>query len=108
MKRNLFIGANRRNAAVVATICTVFLGAAVQAQEAPGGASVSAAAEEPCVAVAPSVNLARIVPGRTKRSSTWQRDGGNKDFFHIGPGETHVMLDVDGPGVITHVYMTLV
>ncbi|HIJ64686.1 MAG TPA: DUF2961 domain-containing protein [Candidatus Hydrogenedentes bacterium] len=81
-------------------------GGAASAEDATTAAPV--VEQNTPVTVAPSVNLARVVPARTKRSSTWQRDGGNKDFFHIGPGETHVMLDVDGPGTITHIYMTLV
>jgi hypothetical protein len=30
----------------------------------------------------------------------------NWDNFNIAPGETHVLLDAQGPGVITHIWMT--
>ena len=52
--------------------------------------------------------MARIVPARTYRASSWQRNGGNEDFIHVAPEETRVLLDVDGPGMITHIGMTAV
>ena len=30
----------------------------------------------------------------------------NSDNFRVGPGETHVLLDAKGPGVITHIWLT--
>jgi len=30
----------------------------------------------------------------------------NWDNFRVGPGQTHVVMDVTGPGVITHMWMT--
>jgi hypothetical protein len=30
----------------------------------------------------------------------------NWDNFNVAPGETHVLLDAQGPGVITHIWMT--
>jgi hypothetical protein len=30
----------------------------------------------------------------------------NWDNFHVGPGQTHVLLDERGPGVITHMWIT--
>src|SRR5438445_8094045 len=42
-----------------------------------------------------------------KRSSSYDRTGGNKDYRRIAPGETLTLLDEDGPGVITHVWVTI-
>ena len=56
----------------------------------------------------PESQLARIVPGQTKRASSWDPTGGNKDFINIGPGKTAVLLEADGPGMISHIYFTIV
>ena len=42
-----------------------------------------------------------------KRASSYDRTGGNKDYRRIAPGETLTLLDEDGPGVITHVWVTI-
>jgi len=89
------------------------LGAA--AEDAPGAAerapeqpSLTAPPDAPAVALPPKADIARIVPGITKRASSWAQDGGNKDFVNIGPGETAVLMESDGPGMITHIYFTVV
>jgi hypothetical protein len=33
-------------------------------------------------------------------------EASNSDNFRVAPGETHVLLDEKGPGVITHIWMT--
>jgi hypothetical protein len=33
-------------------------------------------------------------------------EASNFDNFRVGPGETHVLLDEKGPGVITHIWLT--
>lgn len=33
-------------------------------------------------------------------------EASNYDNFRVGPGETHVLLDAEGPGVITHLWIT--
>jgi len=30
----------------------------------------------------------------------------NRDNFRVPPGETHVLMDVEGPGVVTHMWLT--
>jgi len=42
-----------------------------------------------------------------KRVSSWDRTGGNADARKIAPGETLTVLDESGPGVITHVWITV-
>lgn len=68
--------------------------------------------------------LARPQPGRSMRSTSTFREGpdgkylrtakpkgdleekSNYDNFRVSPGETHTLLDVEGPGVITHIWIT--
>ncbi|MCL4561074.1 MAG: DUF2961 domain-containing protein [Chloroflexi bacterium] len=50
--------------------------------------------------------LPRIRPYRTRRSSSWDRTGGNRDRLMIAPEDTVTLLDVKGAGRITHIWMT--
>lgn len=43
----------------------------------------------------------------TKRVSSWDESGGNCDRFMLGSGEYRTLLNVKGPGCITHIWMTL-
>ncbi len=75
-------------------------------------------------------NLAKPMEGRSMRATSTMRigenrrgegerkliptaepkgdleEGSNYDNFRIPPGQTHVLLDAKGPGVITHIWMT--
>ena len=51
-------------------------------------------------------DLAHIRPDRTGRASSYDTTGRNADRWTIGPGETAVLADLDGPGTITHIWMT--
>jgi len=42
-----------------------------------------------------------------KRSSSYDRSGGNADSRPIAPGETLTLLDAAGPGTITHIWFTI-
>lgn len=44
---------------------------------------------------------------RSRRSSSWDRTGGNWDFVVVAPGQTVVLLEHDGPGCVTHLYCAL-
>jgi len=48
----------------------------------------------------------RVRDARTGRISSWDRSGGNRDFLSFTPGETKELLNLDGPGCITHIYCT--
>jgi hypothetical protein len=50
-------------------------------------------------------NLDRITRNKTKRESSWDRSGGNLDFMTIGPGCSAVLADLEGPAVITHIWL---
>jgi len=65
-----------------------------------------------CLAVAPTepgqkLDLTQPQAYVLKRVSSYDRSGGNDDFRPIEPGATLTVLDVDGPGSITHIWMTL-
>jgi len=42
-----------------------------------------------------------------KRASSYDRSGGNADARSIAPGETLTLLDEAGPGLISHVWVTI-
>src|SRR3954451_6279480 len=52
-------------------------------------------------------DLPRLRRTRRRRSSSWDRTGGNEDRATLPPGGTVTMLDVPGAGVVTHIWMTV-
>ena len=52
--------------------------------------------------------LPRLAAASTWRSSSWDRSGGNRDWTDVAPGATVTLLDVDGPGVIRHLYWAVI
>jgi hypothetical protein len=50
---------------------------------------------------------ARLRSYKTRRSSSWDRSGGNADAVPVEPGATATILEVTGAGVITHVWFTI-
>lgn len=54
----------------------------------------------------PLGELARIRNVTTRRASSWDRTGGNVDFFVIQPGETALLADIQGAGCINHIWCT--
>jgi hypothetical protein len=44
----------------------------------------------------------------SRRASSWDRTGANRDFLVIGPGETVTLLEHAGAGCVTHVYCAMV
>ncbi len=43
---------------------------------------------------------------KTRRFSSWDTTGRNADAWTIPPGESRVLADIKGPGVIRHIWMT--
>lgn len=41
------------------------------------------------------------------RASSWDTSGRNGDAWRIEPGETKVLADLEGPGVISHIWFTI-
>jgi hypothetical protein len=55
----------------------------------------------------PLRSLFSATGARSRRSSSWDRSGGNFDFVVVAPGETVTLLEHDGPGCVTHLYCAL-
>ena len=56
----------------------------------------------------PLHNLALLRPGiRTKRISSYDRTGGNNDFVRVEAGETKTLAEIDGAGIVKHLWITL-
>ena len=51
-------------------------------------------------------DLTRTRDTRTARASSWDQTGRNRDNWIIMPGEERVLADLQGPGCITHIWMT--
>ncbi len=51
--------------------------------------------------------LARLRSYKNRRSSSWDRTGGNADWVVVEPGQTATLLDVTGAGVVTHLWFTI-
>ena len=51
--------------------------------------------------------MARLRSYKTRRSSSWDRTGGNGDAVPVEPGKAATLLDVTGAGVITHIWFTI-
>ena len=52
-------------------------------------------------------NLALAKNYSACRESSWDKTGGNADAWYIAPGETKVIADLKGPGVISHIWFTI-
>jgi hypothetical protein len=55
----------------------------------------------------PERRLIWATGARSRRASSWDRSGGNRDCVQVGPGATVTLLEQDGAGCINHVYMVL-
>lgn len=53
------------------------------------------------------LDIATLRNSRNRRTSSFDRSGGNNDWIPIAPGETITLLDADGPGVVRHIWMTI-
>lgn len=51
--------------------------------------------------------IARARDGKRRRISSFDKTGGNDDRIYVPVGETAVIADIKGAGVITHIWMTL-
>ena len=72
----------------------------------------SAEAQEPATSasISPLSALAQLPllrSYRPQRSSSYDRSGGNADFVRLDPGQTKTLLAASGPGIITHIWITI-
>ena len=52
------------------------------------------------------LGLARVRAARSGRVSSWDHRGRNQDYWVVGAGETRTLADLEGPGCITHLWLT--
>ncbi|WP_019586190.1 glycoside hydrolase family 172 protein [Deinococcus apachensis] len=57
--------------------------------------------------LSPLRGLAKLRDVRTRRFSSYDRTGGNDDRLHIQPGETVLIAETPGAGIVTHLWMTI-
>jgi hypothetical protein len=55
----------------------------------------------------PLSQLSQLVDATSHRISSYDRSGGNADFVRIEPGETKVLAEMEGAGVVTHIWVTI-
>ncbi|HEV2485364.1 MAG TPA: glycoside hydrolase family 172 protein [Terracidiphilus sp.] len=92
------------------------LGGMVSAAALLGLNAANAAASAPAPAPAPTGQLeipeelfaqARLRNYKTRRSSSWDRTGGNRDATPVESGQSATLLDITGAGVVTHIWFTI-
>jgi hypothetical protein len=76
------------------------LGAAGSVEAAPAPISPEHAPEE-------LFALARLRAYKSRRSSSWDRSGGNGDAIPVAAGQSATLLDLTGAGVVTHLWFTI-
>ena len=52
-------------------------------------------------------DLVRLREGHSKRVSSWDTTGGNRDYLVIEPGATQSLAQIEGAGTIRHIWMTV-
>jgi hypothetical protein len=53
------------------------------------------------------LSMARLRSYKARRSSSWDRTGANADAVRVEPGQAATLLDVQGAGVVTHIWFTI-
>ncbi len=96
MDRQTSAGAGRRG--FLGGLAGWSLAAAVPGQAQTGGG-------EPAAQALP--HYTRRIPGKSLKQSSYDRTGGNRDFWPMAPGETREVFQADGAGVISHVWFTI-
>jgi hypothetical protein len=81
--------------------------AALLGLNAAAGATPAASPPEPPAFPEELIAQARLRSYKTRRSSSWDRTGGNADSVHVEPGSAATLLDVTGAGVVTHIWFTI-
>jgi hypothetical protein len=55
----------------------------------------------------PLAGLATLRDAATRRVSSWDKTGGNRDCIPIEPGQTATLADIAGAGAIRHIWFTI-
>lgn len=67
----------------------------------------AAAASENSFDYPAGLSLAMLRDYQTAKASSYDRTGGNEDAFKIQPKATQTLMDVKGPGMISHIWFTI-
>ncbi|MCH7904313.1 MAG: DUF2961 domain-containing protein [Armatimonadetes bacterium] len=51
--------------------------------------------------------LLKIVDAKSRRISSYDRSGGNADYIKFKKGETAVLAEMDGAGIVKHIWVTI-
>lgn len=51
-------------------------------------------------------DITKLHDARSGRASSWDQTGRNRDNWVIAPGATVTLAEIEGPGCITHIWMT--
>lgn len=51
--------------------------------------------------------LSLLRPGRSRRSSSFDRSGGNADYVSVAPGSSFALANIKGAGVVRHIWITV-
>ena len=70
-------------------------------------AATAQSSTAPASAPATLPNYARAQNYKTRKQSSYDRTGGNRDFWPMAPGQTLEVFQSDGPGIITHIWFTI-
>jgi hypothetical protein len=52
-------------------------------------------------------NLARLRDYKSRRLSSWDRSGGNRDYITVNPGERADLGRIEGAGIVRHIWATM-
>lgn len=69
--------------------------------------AVASPSEPPVEPAGELFALSRLRGYKSRRSSSWDRTGGNGDAVPVDPGKSATILDVAGAGVVTHLWFTI-
>ncbi len=97
------VGRRRMLGMLASGAAAVGLGSTVAAAERAGAAGMA----EKGVAEEVLFADARLRQYKSRRSSSWDRSGGNGDAVPVEPGQSATVLEVSGAGVITHIWFTI-
>jgi Protein of unknown function (DUF2961) len=88
---------------MVSAAALLGMNAASAAAATPAAAATTGQPETPDELFA----QARLRNYKTRRSSSWDRTGGNRDATPVEPGQSATLLDITGAGVVTHIWFTI-
>jgi len=74
---------------------------------ASGRADAVASPTESGLAYPAELSLALLRDYQSAKASSYDRTGGNADDIKIEPGATQILMDVQGPGMVSHIWFTI-